>query len=124
MADLYTNCAVDIRGQRLLEAADVSIERKSNAHEQLTLAKGRAGYSPGAPTMEIRITSGIRAAGFEYDAGPDILALNDVPFTIYAANSFLTSTGTILTDKGDKGVDKNANYEFTISAKFANWQRQ
>jgi hypothetical protein len=108
----------------LLETSDVSVERKSNAHEQLTLAKGRAGYSAGAPTLDIRITNGVRAAGFEYDAGPDIIGLADVAFTIYAGNEFLTTTGTIMSDKFDKGVDKNANYELTISAKFANWQRQ
>lgn len=120
--EIYTNCAVDIRGQRLLEAADVSVERQSNSHEQNTLAKGWAGESPGPAKMMIRITNGVKAAGFEYDAGPDIAALADVPFTIYAAGRFLTSSGIVQTDKFDKGVDKNASYEISFKAKMAQWQ--
>lgn len=124
MAELYTNCAIDIRGQRALEAATISVERQNNATPQKTLAKGQAGFSPGSPMMTIRVTSGVRAVGFEFDAGPDMATLSDVPFTIYAANSFMTGTGTILTDKLDKSVDKNADYEFTIQAPMSQWQRQ
>jgi len=122
--DIYTNCAVDIRGQRLLEAADVSVERQSNSQEQKTLQKGWAGESPGAPIMMIKITNAVKADGFEYDAGPDIAGLVAVPFTIWAANSFLTSEGIIQSDAFTKAVDKNATVEVTIKTKMAQWQAQ
>lgn len=120
--EIYTNAAVDIRGQRLLEAATVEVTRQSNAIDQNTLAKGWAGKSPGARKMMIKITNGVRAAGIEYDPGPDILSLAGVAVTIWAASSFLTTVGIVNSDSFKKGVDQNASLEMDIEAEFAQWQ--
>lgn len=122
-ASRYTNVAVDIRGQRLLEASDVEITRHTNSIEQNTLLKGWAGESPGASRMDVKITNGIPSAGMEYDAGPDAEALNLVPFTLHLDDgSFLTSEGIVQSDTFKKAVNANASYEITFKAKFAQWQ--
>ena len=123
-SSLYTNAAIDMNGQRLLEASTVEIDRASGAVDQMTLAKGWAGKSPGSRKMTVKVTNGVLAAGWEFDAGGSIAALLINSFTIYAGNSFLTSTGFIISDSFKKGVDQNASYEFTIEAEYAVWQSQ
>lgn len=120
-SELYTNAAVDIRGQRLLEASTVEIDRASGAVDQMTLSKGWAGKSPGSRKMTVKITNGVLAAGWEYDGGSDIGGLRIVAFTIYAGSRFLSSTGFVISDSFKKGVDQNASYEFTIEAEYALW---
>jgi hypothetical protein len=120
-ADLYTNAAIDMNGARLLEASTVEVDRASGAVDQMTLSKGWAGKSPGSRKMTIKVTNGVLAAGWEFDAGASIAGLKINSFTIYAGQSFLTSTGFIISDSFKKGVDQNASYEFTIEAEYALW---
>lgn len=123
-ASRYTNASVDVRGQRLLEAADVEITRHTNSIEQNTLAKGWAGESPGASRMDVKITNGVPSAGIEYDPGPDAEALALVPITIHIDDgSFLTTEGIVMSDNFKKAVNANASLEITFKAKFAQWQR-
>lgn len=120
----YTNCAIDVRGQRLLQAADVDVTRHTNSIEQNTMALGWAGESPGASRMDIKVSNAVPAAGMEYDPGPDAAALTLVPITIHLDDgSFLTTEGIVQSDNFKKAVNANATLEISFKAKFAQWQR-
>lgn len=120
--EIYTNCAFDVKGQRLLEASSIEVVRHGNAIDQNTLAKGWAGLSPGARKMTIKVTNGVKATGIEFDLGPFIVSLEGISITIWAANSFLTTIAIVKSDTFKKGVDQNASLEFEMDAEFAQWQ--
>lgn len=123
-AGQYTNCAIDVNGQRLLQASDVEITRHTNSIEQNTLALGWAGESPGASRIDIKVTNGVPSAGMEYDAGPSIRTLGLVPITVHLDDgSFLTTQGIVQSDNFKKAVNSNASYEVTFKAQMADWQR-
>jgi hypothetical protein len=120
----YTGCAIDIHNQRQLESSTVEVDRTSGAVDQHTMAKGFAGQSPGSPMMTIKVTNAVRSVGFDYDPGPDMLALAIVPLTIYVDGAFMRCTGIVQSDNFKKAVDANASLEITFKCEFAQWQQQ
>lgn len=121
-AELYTNAALYINGAMMLQSVSVQISRKTNAQPQLTLAKGWAGMSPGAPMLEVTFSNAVPAAGMEYDPGAVMAALGTEAFTIFAGNASLTTTGFVTEDTFKKAVNSEASHDITMMCEFAEWQ--
>lgn len=119
---LYSDASVYIRGALLVEATDVTVDRKSGAQIVLTMAKGFAGASPGAPMLEISFDNAVPFAGVEYDPGADMLALGPVPITVYAAGKQLATQGFVMEDTFKKGVNKEATLSMKMTCDFAEWK--
>lgn len=118
----YTNATLYINGAMLLESVSVQITRRTNAQPQLTLAKGWAGMSPGAPMMEVTFSNAVPANGMEYDPGAVMAALAEESFTVFAGNASLTTTGFVTEDSFKKAVNSEAAQDITMMCQFAEWQ--
>jgi hypothetical protein len=121
-SEQYSNAAVYVRGALLLEATGITVTRRTNAQPQVTLAKGFAGMSPGAPTMEIQVTNALPAVGIEYDPGEIMQLLSTESITVFAGNGSLTATGFITEDSFKKAVNSEATLDFTMMCGFEQWQ--
>jgi len=121
-AELYTNAAVYIEGALLLQATSVQVARKTGAQVQLTMAKGFAGMSPGAPILEITFSNAVPAVEMEYDPGEVMKLLSTQAFTVFAGNRSLTTTGFVTDDTFKKAVNSEASLDITMMCEFAEWQ--
>jgi hypothetical protein len=121
-AELYTNAAVYIQGALLLQATSVTIDRKTGAQPQLTLAGGFVGMSPGAPMMEISFANAVPSAGMEFDPGEFMKLLSTTAFTIFAGNRSLTTTGFVTEDSFKKAANSEAVLDIKMTCVFAEWQ--
>ena len=121
-AQLYSNAAVYIQGALLLEATSVTVDRKTGAQPQLTLAGGFTGMSPGAPMIEISFANAVPAIGMEFDPGKVMKLLMTTAFTVFAANRSLTTTGFITEDSFKKAANSEAALDIKMTCVFAEWQ--
>lgn len=64
---LYSPIFVMIDGKLLTEEASVSIDKKSGLQPVMTVAKGFAGMSQGATTLEVTIETAAPSADFEFN---------------------------------------------------------
>lgn len=124
----YTNAAIEIEGQRLLQAESIEAHFQSGAIEQNTLALGLAGMSPGAGKVTVKVTSAVPTDGFEYDPTQALLALGTVSFNVLACGTnnrysrVAQGRGTITEAMFKKGTNQNSSIDFTIVAPLAGWQ--
>jgi len=120
--EIYTLATVVINGAVLSEEARVTIDRRSNAQQVNTVAKGYAGDSPGAAMMTISVDNAVPSEDFEFDPGPYMLTLKPVEIKIFAAGRSLKTDGRITDDNFSHAVDSNSNLRFDARCKFANWE--
>jgi hypothetical protein len=119
----YSLAYVEVDGVLLLEEADVKIHRTSGAQKQLTVAKGLAGFSPGAGEMSIEVTNAVPAGGFEVNPGKYFTkGLKIAKVKIVAAGLVLTTSGQIMDDNFSHGVNKEASIQFTGTFELKDWE--
>lgn len=122
--DKYTGARIEISGSGLLgldlEAADIEVERQTNAIEQHTLAKGMGGFSDGVGKTMVRVNRGVLATGAQMPA--NLMALTQVDVSIYAAGLIMRGQFVILGDTFKKATDSNASLSFNMTSGYLDWQ--
>lgn len=121
-AQLYTLGYVTVKGALLTEEGSVDVQRATNSQEVKTTAKGYAGESPGAATVQIQVTSAVPAADFEMNPGPYMAALKQAEVSVFAAGKQLNAKGFIIADTFKHAVDSPGSLEFTFRGAFVDWK--
>lgn len=119
---VYTLAYVTAESALLTEEASVQVNRASNSQAVNTTAKGYAGESPGAPTVEIQVTNAVPAAGFEFDAGKYINGLIPAEIGVVAAGKQMKAVGFIISDSFKHSVNSESQYDFTFRGSFKEWE--
>ena len=119
---LYSLIYARIKGALLTEEASISLRRMSNAQVVKTVAKGLAGLSPGAPACEISISNAVPAADLEFDAGPSMLALEEVEFCVEGFGKQAVFKAWITEDGLEHAVDSPSKYDFKAVGRFPVFQ--
>lgn len=122
MLKLYTLQYVSINGTLLTEQFESQIARSSNSQAVTTVARGYAGESPGAATVEIDVTNAVPADGFELDAGDNIEGLIPVDVGLIAAGKQLVVKAFIISDSFSHSVNAESKYSFKMRGPFATRQ--
>jgi hypothetical protein len=118
---LYTAAYVYVDGALLAEEASVTVNRATNSQPVSTVAKGYAGESPGAPTVEISVDNAVPAAGFEFNPGGKMEGLREVEFTVFAAEQTMTFKGFITSDTFNHAINAESKLSFTARGSFSDW---
>lgn len=116
---LYANAFVSVDGAVLLEHVSLSMSRTTGSQPVVTVAKGYAGESSGAATMEIDVTNAVPTADFEFDAGAAMKALKEKEITIYVAGKRLVAKGFIIADSFKHSANSESAYDFKFRGAFA-----
>lgn len=111
-----------VEGALLTEEASINAVRETGSQAVLTVAKGYAGESPGAATIEIDVTNAVPAADFEYDAGQHMKTLTAVEIGLLMAGKQLTAKGFIIRDSFKHSVNSESQYDFKFRGGFEEWQ--
>jgi|SRR5271169_1026903 len=119
---LYTLANIYINGSLLAEEASVTIDRATNSQQIITVAKGYAGESPGAPMTEMSIENVVPAADFELNPGKFMGTLQIVEFTAFAAGRTLTFKGFIISDNFSHAANTASKLGFKCRGSFSDWQ--
>lgn len=121
-AQLYTKVFVYINGSLLTENADVRITRNSGLLPVNTTYRGFAGFTQGAPFIEVEVGNAVPLAGFEYNPGQDEQNANFVNITLVAAGQTLSSDGGIMGDDLSYAINTESKLNFRFHGEFADWQ--
>jgi hypothetical protein len=119
---LYTLAYCTADGKLLTEEASLTVNRATNSQAVNTVAKGYAGESPGAPTVEIQVTNAVPAADFELNAGPFMKSLKAVEMGVIVAGKQLVAKGFIIADSFKHSVNSESNYDFTFRGGFEDFE--
>ncbi len=119
---LYTLAYCTADGKLLTEEASITVNRATNSQAVNTVAKGYAGESPGAATIEIQVTNAVPAADFELNAGPFMKALQAVEMGVICAGKQLVAKGFIISDSFKHSVNSESNYDFTFRGGFEDYE--
>lgn len=119
---LYTLAYCTADGKLLTEEASLTVNRATNSQAVNTVAKGYAGESPGAPTVEIQVTNAVPAADFELNAGPFMKSLKAVEMGVIVAGKQLVAKGFIISDSFKHSVNSESNYDFTFRGGFEDFE--
>jgi hypothetical protein len=120
---LYSLLYCLVNGKLLTEEASVTLSRSTGSQAVMTVAKGYAGESPGAETVEIDVTNAVPAADFEVDAGPYMETLQAVEIGIVGpGGKTLTAKGFIIGDSLKHSVNSESTYDFKFRGGFAKFQ--
>jgi hypothetical protein len=112
-----------IGGILLGQEQELDFVRTSNGQPVETVLNGYSGDSPGAPMLEIDVRNAAPQGGFEFDAGPYILAQTPVPFQIIGPGGLVMKGDCIIfKDNGAHGVNKAMVYSFQARAPFKNFK--
>lgn len=119
---LYTLAYVLVDGAILTEEASVTVNRATNSQAVNTVAKGYAGESPGAASVEIQVSSAVPSADFELDPGRFMKSLKDVEIGILVAGRQMTVRGFIISDSFKHSVNSESMLDFTFRGGFSEYQ--
>lgn len=119
---LYSLAYVLVDGAILTEEASVTVNRATNSQAVNTVAKGYAGESPGAASVEIQVSSAVPSADFELDPGRFMKSLKDVEIGILVAGKQLTARGFIISDSFKHSVNSESMIDFTFRGSYADYQ--
>lgn len=118
---LYSLAYVLVDGAILTEEASVTVNRATNSQAVNTVAKGYAGESPGAASVEIQVSSAVPSADFELDPGRFMKALKDVEIGVLVAGKQLTARGFIISDSFKHSVNSESMLDFNFRGGFAEY---
>jgi len=121
-SQLYTRALVTINGKLLTEETSVTVKRDTKAQEVDTVAKGFAGFSPGAFVTTIDVESAVPSADFELNPGPFMLSLQVVEIGIITDGAQLICTGFIINDNFQHAVNSESKLSFSFVGVPADWQ--
>lgn len=119
---LYSNCLIYVDGTLLAEAQQVSVDRETNAQNLLTIAKGFAGMSPGAPLCMISFDNAVPSAAFEMNPGPFMRNLTVKEITLFAGGATLSTKGFFVSDNFQYAVNSESKLSAKVVAEFADWK--
>jgi hypothetical protein len=119
---LYTLAYVLVDGGILTEEASVTVNRATNSQAVNTVAKGYAGESPGAGSVEIQISNAVPSKDFELNPGPYMAALKSVEIGVLVAGKQLTARGFIISDSFKHSVGSESMLDFTFRGGFADYE--
>lgn len=119
---LYTNALIYVDGTLLAEAQQLTVDRETNAQNLLTIAKGFAGLSPGAPMCMISFENAVPSASFELNPGPFMAKLVVKEISIFAAGSTLTTKGFFVSDNFGYAVNSESKLSAKLVCEFADWK--
>ncbi len=119
---LYTLAYVTADSKLLTEEGSVTVHRSANAQQVATVAKGFAGLSPGAPTIQIQVKNAVPAADFELNAGSFIQSLKTVEIGVIVAGKQLVAKGFIIEDSFQHSVNSESAYDFTFIGGFQDYE--
>jgi hypothetical protein len=111
-----------VEGALLTEEASVQVTRATNSQAVNTVAKGYAGESPGASSIEIQVTNAVPAADFELNAGRFMASMKSVEIGVVAAGKQLKAVGFIIHDSFKHSVNSESNYDFTFRGGFQDFE--
>jgi hypothetical protein len=115
---------VVIDGTLLSEQQSSSIRRMTGSQNILTVAKGFAGVSPGAPMCEWDVESAVPSGGFEFDAGNKMNGLIITQMYILGPGGFsLKGNAFIIEDTITHAVDQQSKYTFKAVGPFTLWKQ-
>lgn len=115
MADLqlYTLLYVTLDHKILVEETSITVNRDTGSQPVKTVAKGYSGESPGAGMTEIDVTNVVPQAGFEFDAGKKMAALEPVEMGVIGpGGKQLTVKGFIIGDSFKHSTGSESAYDF------------
>lgn len=118
----YSLAYVLADGAIMAEHGSVTVNRATNSQAVNTVAKGYAGESPGAPTIEIQVTCAVPAVGFEKNFGAHMAALKQVEIGVMAAGQVLTRKVFVISDSFKHSVNNESAYDFTARGPMADWE--
>lgn len=119
---LYSLIYVLADSSLLSEEASVTMSRSTGSSEVKTVAKGYAGESPGAPTIELDVTNMVPAAGIEFDAGRYMSTMTPVEMGLLAFGKQLTFKGFIISDSIKHSVGSESSYDFKARGSMVEWE--
>ncbi len=119
---LYSLAYVLVDGAILTEEASVTVNRATNSQAVNTVAKGYAGESPGAASVEIQVSSAVPSSDFELNPGRFMKALKDVEIGVLVAGKQLTARGFIISDSFKHSVNAESMLDFTFRGSFADYE--
>lgn len=119
---LYSRVDVYQEATLLVEHATVEVTRKTGSQPISSVQQDYAGESQGAMSMEIHITSGVPAAGFELDPGSLMKSLTFTTIRLYGAGKMLTTTGIFYEDALSGGVSQETKSMLSFRGNWAQWE--
>lgn len=120
---LYSLAYVTVNGKLLTEEASMEITRSTGSQAVMTVAKGYAGESPGAQTIEIRVTNAVPAADFELDMGDFMESMEAVEMGVVGpGGKTATLKGYIIKDTFKHSVNSESTYDFDFRGGWANYE--
>jgi predicted nucleotidyltransferase len=117
----YARAFVRADGVPLFENTSVEITRNPNNTSVSTTAKGRAGVTPGAMIVTVRLSNAVPARGFEYDVGDKMLAADAVVLTITAGDKVIVVEGEWMQDSFKHSTNSNATYDADFEGAISEW---
>lgn len=114
--DRYSNAYVTIDGALLAEEASVTITKNSGLNPVFTNAKGLAGFSQGAGTMEINIESAVPSADFEFNPDPFLKSGSIVEVGVIMANRQTVAKGAVMEASYSHSVNQESKLAMKIMA--------
>lgn len=119
---LYTLAYVTVDGKLLTEEGSVTVNRATNSQAVNTVAKGYAGESPGAATIEIQVTNAVPAADFELNVGSYMKSLIPAEIGVIAAGKQAVAKGFIISDSLKHSVNSESQYDFSFRGGFVDFE--
>lgn len=107
---------VQLDNSTLAEATSLSVSNNSGNTDVVTMKKGLAGFSKGAPGAEIQVSNAVPKAGMEADFVEKCVAGTFVKVTHLLAGKRYTYSGWIQDTSSEQGVDSTASMSFTVRA--------
>lgn len=119
---LYAQAAVLVDGLFLTQESSVQVQRTTNSQAVNTVALGYAGESPGAPMVEITVSSAVPSADFELNPGKFMKRLQECEIGILGpGGKQLTARGFIISDNFQHAVNSASSLEFSFRGKMVDW---
>lgn len=118
---LYTLASVYVDGRLLTEEGSVQVKRMTNSQPVTTVAKGYAGESPGAATIEITVDNAVPSRDFELNPDAYMATLKSAEITLFAAGKTLTVKGYIVEDTFSHSTNNPSGLSFTFRGPFESW---
>ncbi len=111
----YAKGAIFLDGTPLAECTKISVKHTSGANDVNTLAKGRAGESPGVQSSMVTLGSAVPVVGREYDFLKALQNGTLVQVALFRAGKKITGEGFLREFDEDYDVNSASADNVTIS---------
>jgi hypothetical protein len=111
----YAKGSIFLDGIPLAECTKISVKHSSGANDVNTLAKGRAGESPGVQSSMVTLGSAVPVVGREYDFLDALQKGKKVEVVLFRAGKKITGEGFLREFDEDYDVNSASADNVTIS---------